>query len=116
MINQEIPLFTKTYRLYSNLYKVCRKMPKPDRYNLGSKLENCCLSMLESLIIAEKSDKADKVLCLKMAITKTELLKVFLRLSNEQKTITLKEYLLLQESLQEIGKMLGGWLRYLKNN
>ena len=40
-----------------------------------------------------------------------DLLKVLIRLATETHTITPKQYLALQTALQEIGKMVGGWLK-----
>jgi four helix bundle protein len=115
MKNHELPLFTKTYKLYDSLYDVCRKMPKPDRFNLGSKLEINCLSVLENIISAENEIEPTKLMFLRAAHTKIEVLKVLLRLAEEKRVIATKDYLKLQENIQEIGKMLGGWMRYLRN-
>lgn len=41
-------------------------------------------------------------------------LRVFIRLSKEIKMLDNKKYILLQESVDEIGRMLGGWLRSIR--
>ena len=45
---------------------------------------------------------------------KVDLLKVLLRLAKDTQSISEGRYLNLQEMLQEIGKMLGGWIRATK--
>jgi len=45
---------------------------------------------------------------------KLDLLKVLIRLSKDSQAMNNSNYLKLQVSLQEIGKMLGGWLRASK--
>ena len=115
MRNHELPLFTSTYKLYDGLYEICKKMPKPDRFNLGSKLEINCLDALENIISAESSNDAEKIVLLRTAHTKIEILKVLLRLAENKRIITTKDYLKIQSEIQEIGRMLGGWIRYLKH-
>lgn len=45
---------------------------------------------------------------------KLDLLKILLRLSKDSQAVKNNKYLELQASLQEIGKMLGGWIRHVK--
>ena len=87
-------------------------MPKRDRYVLGARLENNCQIILENDIAAETANKNEKLLYLKTANKKLELLKVQLRMANEINLLNDKVYLELESDLQESGKMLGGWIRY----
>lgn len=45
---------------------------------------------------------------------KLDLLKILLRLAKDNQAITDKRYVELQALLQEIGRMLGGWIRSTK--
>jgi len=58
----------------------------------------------------------DKTLALQRISIKLDLLKVLLRLSKDSQAINNKRYLELELILQEIGKMLGGWIRSSKQN
>lgn len=49
------------------------------------------------------------------ANSQLDLLKLLIRLARDIKAIKQSQYLLLEERLQEVGKMLGGWLRSLNN-
>lgn len=89
------------------------KMPKKDKYSLGQKIEQTNLEMIE-LLIGAGSNKDKKLLYLEKASIKLDLLKLLIRLAEEIKAIPTKKYLHLQEILQEIGKMLGGWIRSIK--
>jgi len=42
------------------------------------------------------------------------MLRVFLRLTLDVKAINQKKYITLQQALDEIGRMLGGWMKSLK--
>ncbi len=66
---------------------------------------------MELLIDAETAKRDWKSPLLQKASRKTDLLKLLLRLANEIKILDDKKYLSLTEKLQEIGRMLGGWLK-----
>ena len=88
--------------------------PKTKRYTLGQKLDNLTLEIFELLFSIPVSENKSKTLQ-QMSI-KLDLLKTLLRLSKDSLAIKNKNYLVLQLILQEIGKMLGGWIRSTKQN
>lgn len=69
------------------------------------------MELLELIINAGNLSKKEKLPVLKQASLKTDVLKVLFRLLRDLKIIDNKKYLLLEEFLQEIGKMLGGWIK-----
>lgn len=87
--------------------------PKAEKYTLGQKIENSLLETLELSLKAAFSGKQGKLLFLNEIDSKVKLLKTLVRLAGEIKAIDDKKYLLLQEHLQEIGKMIGGWIKYI---
>jgi len=86
-------------------------LPKKDRYTLGAKCENIILEILELLFLANSKQKASRLLILNKVDVKLKVLKTLIRLCFDVKAIDQKKYILLQERLQEIGKMLGGWIK-----
>ena len=54
--------------------------------------------------------KVNRVIHLENIDSKIQLLKILIRLTHEVRAIDDKKYLLLQAQLQEMGKMIGGWL------
>ncbi|PIP30689.1 MAG: hypothetical protein COZ25_05045 [Ignavibacteria bacterium CG_4_10_14_3_um_filter_37_18] len=111
---QDTPVIQKVYDFYKELYLIVEKMPKKDKYALGLKIQNTTLDLLELLIEASNLREQEKLIPLRKSIAKVDLLKILIRLSYEIKAIDIKKYLTLEENLQEIGKMVGGWIRYLK--
>ena len=88
-------------------------MSKHDRYSIGEKVGNKTLDLIEDLIYSSRTDRKNKLVRLEEAATKLDVLKLLLRLAQDVKSIPTKKYLTLSEKLQEIGKMLGGWIRSL---
>lgn len=112
----DIPIFTKLYSFYKDLFAALKLFPQKDRYTLGQKLETITLEVFELISRVQLYPKEQKIDILIQMSSKIDLLKVLLRLSNENKVLNTKIYLLLQEQLQEIGKMAGGWLKYFKSS
>jgi hypothetical protein len=88
--------------------------PKDSKYTLGAKIDSLFLEVIEGIIKASISDKLEKLISLKNASVKLDLLKFFLQISWEIKSLDNKKYIKLSERLNEIGKMLGGWIKSLK--
>jgi len=42
------------------------------------------------------------------------ILKTLIRLAKEIKSLNIKKYIILEKELQEIGRMIGGWIRSIK--
>ncbi len=110
----DAPIIQKVYNFYLKLQPIIEQMPKKDKYITGQKIEQITLDLLEYLISATYTTKEKKSLYLNQAAIKLDLLKLLIRLAKDIKAISLKQYLLLEEILQEIGKMIGGWIRSLK--
>ncbi len=107
----DIPIFQKTYETYKVFYLYLVHFPKKDRYTLGQRGENALLDLLEAIIQASQTSKTDKLPILQKASIKLDQMKVFVRLYKDLKILDSKKYLSLESNLQEIGKMLGGWIK-----
>lgn len=111
MENFDIPIFKKTYDLYKDFYSFRNSVPKQDRFNIWQRCENIILEVLENVMYASQLPKAEKLPVLQKASLKLNFLRVFLRLCKETKVLDAKKYIHLEESVDEIGRMLGGWIK-----
>ncbi len=108
----DIPIFTKLYDFYKNLSQAIVSFPKTKRYTLGQKLDNITLDVFELLYSVPISQ--NKAETLQQISIKIDLMKVLLRISKDSQTLQNKNYFELESILQEIGRMLGGWIRSTK--
>lgn len=106
----DIPIFAKIYDFYKELYLSLGKFPKKHRYSLGQKLDDTTIDVF-ALFISAGSKGSNKPALLERANTKLEVLKLLLRLAKDTQSLDTKRYITLETSLQEIGRMLGGWIR-----
>ncbi len=109
-----MPLLHRIFEFYKLTYQYIQLFPKKDKYTLGHKIDNLILDTMELILLAANSQKEKKYIVLQKASLKIDLLKILIRLAKEVKSLDNKRYVQLQEELQEIGKMLGGWIRSIK--
>lgn len=108
---EQTPLFQMTYKLYLSWYVRCSQIPKKDRFTIGQKTEVMLLEILVLLVTAyHTNDPIYKVQSLSKANTLLECLKITIRLAKDIKAIEQKWYIDYQTRIQEMGKMLGGWV------
>ena len=70
--------------------------------------------MIKDLLTVNHLSGTEKLSLLNKISVKVDLLRVFIRLAHETKAINSKRYISLQEILDEIGRMLGGWIKNVK--
>ncbi len=107
----DIPIFHRIYDLYKLLHSYQTKIPKSERYTLWQKCENTTLALLEVLIESGQRKGEDRTLSLHAISNKLDLLKVLIRLAKDTRTIDNSQYLEIQTVIQEIGRMIGGWIK-----
>lgn len=86
-------------------------LAKVSRYTLGEKIDMFFLEVIELVYTASFMPKERKLPYLEKAVVKLDLLKLFLQIAWEIKALDVKKYVTLSEMLDEIGRMLGGWVR-----
>ena len=110
----DFPLFKKLYELYKKLHEFRNTMPKQDRHTVWQKCENVLFDILEEVLLASQMPKAEKLPVIEKASFDLNSFRIFIRLSKEIKAIDDKKYILLQSDVDEIGRMLGGWIKSTK--
>ncbi len=110
----DIPIFKKCYDLYKAFYGYRGDVSKQDRYTIWQRSENAALDVLEAILLASQSSRAEKSKVLEAASVKLNVLRVLIRLTKDVKAIDNKKYVALETSIDEIGRMLGGWIRSTK--
>lgn len=107
-----IQKLVKGYKVWQEYLK---DFPKTQKYTLGTRIDSLLLDVIENVIKAGYSSKAEKYVFLKRASVALDLGKFFLQLAWEIKALENKKYINLSEKLNEIGKMLGGWIKSLND-
>ena len=106
---QNLAIFEKTYELILWIYPTVNKFPKSQRFVLGQHIEDIILKILEGII--EANQERNKIPYLKQISVNLDKLRILIRLSKDLRFISIKQYGFATNKVNEIGKMLGGWLK-----
>lgn len=82
---------------------------------MGAKIDSLFLEILELTFTSAYLSKDQKLPYIQKAAAKLDLLKFFLQIAWEIKSLDNKKYQMLAEPLVEIGKMFGGWIRQIQS-
>ncbi|CAN5715757.1 hypothetical protein BH11PAT2_BH11PAT2_09170 [soil metagenome] len=88
-------------------------MSRDERFGIGARIDALLLDLLETLRKASFAESANKVGLLGSAIGIADSLRFFLQIAWESKLIANKQYEELAGSVEEIGRMTGGWRKGL---
>ena len=76
---------------------------------MGKRVDTILIEIIEAIVIASFLKKEEKLPYIRVAIRKTDTLKIFLMILWETKSLDNSKYIQLSEKVSEIGRMLGGW-------
>ena len=107
---EKFVLHQKTYDFVLWLYPLINRLPKNHRLILGRKLEEFALSLLMALMKANKARGSERKTMQIEASDTLDYLRIMLRLSKDTRLISVKQYLVSAEKLNEIGRMLASWM------
>jgi hypothetical protein len=108
----EVPIIYAVYKFYVTLYNDFKNLPKKDRFTIGQKSETLTLDLLAILFRAQTKQKEKRMEQLSEADVTLKILKTVIRLAFELQIIEENKYLRLESNLVEIGRCLGGWIKY----
>ncbi|MBV6395969.1 MAG: hypothetical protein HFACDABA_01557 [Anaerolineales bacterium] len=109
MTETQSPIFAKTSNFLLWMMDHTENFPKSERFRLGKRIEDAAFDFYEELIRAVKGIEKRRILL--QADLELDKLRLYLRLAHQRKLTNHPQYLFAAESLTEIGKLLGGWLK-----
>ena len=110
-----LPIIIHLTTAYKLWHSYLPNIPKDSRYTLGTKIDALFIGTTEPIFIAAYLNKDQKLPYLRKAAAQLDLVKFFLQILWEIQSLDNKRYIALSEKLDEIGRMLGGWMRQLSN-
>ncbi len=89
-------------------------LPKSHRFTFGERVDRLTLDCLELTLEAIWSPPDTKKVPLRRLNLNLEKLRVFWRMIHERRWISAQQLLFVSQKLDEIGRMVGGWLKSLE--
>ena len=105
-----------TYQKMTNLIyyskNLLKKYPKSERFDLCNDIKNVLYENLRYIVYAWKAyANSEKYDYLRKADVNLVVLKIFITISYKSMYITQKNYMVWNEQVDEIGKLIGGWMK-----
>ena len=110
-----MPVLERVKQSYLLWHEYHSTLPKIHRYTIGEKIDTLFIEIIEATSSAVFLRREEKLPYLRLAIQKTDALKLLLMVLWESKSLDTNKYAALSATLEEIGKMLGGWNGQLQN-
>jgi len=106
---KELIIYQKHYDLMLYSFPIVGRFPKEQRFILGQQIENTMLDIGKTIVHANKlRQKREKLYELDVALEK---LRFLIRLAKDLKMMSISKYGHHCERIDEIGKLLGGWMK-----
>lgn len=109
MQRNELPIVTAPYRMVQDLIPAVDRMPRGLRSLVGSELVRDVVALQTCL--HEAALHRGRRSALEQADVHLTRIRVLLRLVFDQRALSVSMYETSQKRAEEVGKMLGGWLR-----
>ncbi len=111
-MTEELNAITKLYDLIKWSLPQIVKFPRAHRFTLGARMENLLFDILESLI--EAKYKKEKKSFLQRANLNLEKFRFFVRLCYDMRFINVKKYEYVSREVNEVGRLIGGWIKAIE--
>ena len=112
LIAEELKILQKTYDMIQYGYICLRQFPKSEKFALAGEVKLVMARMLHLIIQANK--RYYKKTTLQDIDVEIATLRTYIRLSKDLGFLPFKKYENWAKILDEIGKMLGGWMKSIK--
>lgn len=107
--NEGLPIFVQWIDFLKWILVTTDHFPKKVRFTFTERLNNLALNMVEDLVEARYT--RNKTPILQRANLTLEKIRILIRLSYETRVLPQKSYEYASFAINDIGKMLGGWLK-----
>lgn len=113
----ELILIPKYEKYMEYMLQVILKLPRTEKFNIGNEFKNVMYKMLENILYINKIEMSKRMYYLNLVDAELNTQRTMIRIMYKSKWIDEKKYKVSMELLYEIGKILGGLIKfYAKNN
>lgn len=107
-----LPLYIKTYEFLKIIYRITKQFRKEFKYTLGAELQQLVWQILDTIIEANSQPDFKKEPYIRKISILFDKFKIRFRFAYEINLLTGKKFEFAQRELEEIGRMISGWLRW----
>ena len=109
----ELPVYKASYDLLVEIFQFTKNFNREFKYTIGESLKKETIELIT--LIYRANSRKDKFQVLQEARERIEVIRLFIRLLNDLKQISLKKFVFINKQIENVSKQLTGWQKSLKN-
>ena len=116
-IKKELTLIPKSEKYIQYMLEVIMKLPRTEKLSIGNEYKQSMYKMLENILMLSKVIDTEKINYINVIDAQLNVQRILLRIMYKNKWIDEKKFNYVIELIYELGKIIGGLLKYYgKNN
>ena len=109
-------LIPKTEKYVEYMLQVIFKLPRIEKFSIGTEYKVSMYKMLEDILIISKINEKEVMYYLNKIDARLNTQRIYLRIMKKEKWVDIKKFNVAMEQIYEIGKILGGLIKYYAKN
>ena len=114
--SNELILIPKYERYMEYMLEVMVKLPKTEKFNIGNEFKSVMYRVLENILYVDKIEKQKRLYYLNLIDAGINVQRTLLRIMVKNKWIDKKKFQVAMALIYEIGKILGGLIKFYAKN
>lgn len=112
----KLQLIPKAEKYIEYMLQVIFKLPRIEKFSIGTEYKTSMYEMLKNIMYLNKIEKEKYLEKLNNIDAELNAQRIYLRIMKKEKWIDEKKFKISMEQIYEIGKILGGVIRYYAKN
>ena len=112
----KLHLIPKAEKYIEYILQIILKMPRTEKFNLGNEYKTSMYKMLKNIMYLNKIEKEYYLNKLNEIDAELNAQRIYLRIMKNNKWIDERKFKIAMEHIYELGKILGGLIKYYVKN
>lgn len=112
----KLQLIPKTEKYIEYILQMIIKLPRTEKFSIGNEYKQSMYEMLRNIMYLSKTEQNQALNILNKIDAELNTQRIFLRIMKNNKWIDERKFKIAMEQIYEIGKILGGLLKYYAKN
>lgn len=113
---QKLMLIPKAEKYIEYILQIIMKLPRVEKFSIGTEYKQSMYQMLQDILIISKIEKSEILLYLNKIDANLNTQRIYLRIMKKNRWIDEHKFKVAMEQIYEMGKLLGGLIKYYAKN
>lgn len=113
---KKLQLIPKTEKYIEYMLQIIFKLPRTEKFSIGTEYKQSLYKTLENIMMISKTDKKNILNYLNKIDALLNTQRIYLRIMKKNKWIDERKFKIAMEHIYELGKILGGLIKYYAKN